>query len=82
MVHALSLRLFPLSEHWNYFGMDEALGPVAVSLRRDKLEEEKDLGQQYNYRLIFRTSEVSGAPAFVLRRVESLLHSYFQSAWF
>ena len=65
--------VFPLSEHWNYFGMDEALGPVAVSLRREKLEEEKDLAQQYNYRLIFRTSEVGGAPAFVLHRVESLL---------
>lgn len=47
------------SEHWNYFGIDEALGPVAVSLRREKLEEEKEHGHQYNYRLIFRTSEVS-----------------------
>lgn len=47
------------SDHWNYFGIDEALGPVAVSLRREKLEEDKDHGQQYNYRLIFRTSEVS-----------------------
>lgn len=46
-------------EHWNYFGIDEALGPVAVSLRREKLEEDKEHGQQYNYRLIFRTSEVS-----------------------
>lgn len=49
---------FSTPEHWNYFGIDEALGPVAVSLRREKLEEEKELGQQYNYRLIFRTSEV------------------------
>lgn len=47
------------SEHWNYFGIDESLGPVAVSLRREKLEEDKEHGQQYNYRLIFRTSEVS-----------------------
>lgn len=39
--------------------MDESLGPVAVSLRREKLEEDKEHGQQYNYRLIFRTSEVS-----------------------
>ncbi|CAL8272481.1 unnamed protein product [Merluccius merluccius] len=52
-------KFFYLREHWNYFGMDEALGPVAVSLRREKLEEEKDLGQQYNYRLIFRTSELT-----------------------
>lgn len=48
-----------ISEHWNYFGIDEALGPVAVSLRREKLEEDKEHGQPYNYRLIFRTSEVS-----------------------
>uniref|UniRef100_A0A4W6ETR9 Signal induced proliferation associated 1 like 1 n=1 Tax=Lates calcarifer TaxID=8187 RepID=A0A4W6ETR9_LATCA len=52
-------KFFYLREHWNYFGIDEALGPVAVSLRREKLEEDKEHGQQYNYRLIFRTSEVS-----------------------
>lgn len=45
-------------EHWNYLGVDESLGPVAVSLRREKLEEHKEHGQQYNYRVIFRTSEV------------------------
>lgn len=48
--------LFP--EHWNYLGVDENLGPVAVSLRREKLDEHKEHGQQYNYRVIFRTSEV------------------------
>lgn len=42
--------------------MDESLGPVAVSLRREKLEEDKEHGQQYNYRIIFRTSEVSLLP--------------------
>uniref|UniRef100_A0A665W017 Signal-induced proliferation-associated 1-like protein 1 n=1 Tax=Echeneis naucrates TaxID=173247 RepID=A0A665W017_ECHNA len=52
-------KFFYLREHWNYFGMDEALGPVAVSLRREKLEEDKEQGQQYNYRLIFRTSELT-----------------------
>lgn len=51
----------PFLDHWNYFGIDEALGPVAVSLRREKLDEDKEHGQQYNYRLIFRTSEVSHA---------------------
>lgn len=50
---------FTFSEHWNYFGLDEALGPVAVSIRREKLEDLKEHGQQYNYRIIFRTSEVS-----------------------
>lgn len=61
--------LLPPAEHWNYFGVDEVLGPVAVSLRREKLEEEKDLGQQYNYRLIFRTSEVSSTPALILHSI-------------
>lgn len=56
------------SEHWNYFGIDESLGPVAVSLRREKLEEDKEHGQQYNYRLIFRTSEVSWLPGPPLQR--------------
>ncbi|XP_014066410.2 signal-induced proliferation-associated 1-like protein 1 isoform X1 [Salmo salar] len=52
-------KFFYLREHWNYFGMDEALGPVAVSLRREKQEEHKEHGQQYNYRVIFRTSELT-----------------------
>ena len=34
------------SEHANYFGVDEKLGPVAVSIKREK------------YRIIFRTREV------------------------
>uniref|UniRef100_A0A8C5HLV8 Signal-induced proliferation-associated 1-like protein 1 n=1 Tax=Gouania willdenowi TaxID=441366 RepID=A0A8C5HLV8_GOUWI len=52
-------KFFYLREHWNYFGIDDSLGPVAVSLRREKLEEDKEHGQQYNYRLIFRTSELT-----------------------
>ncbi|XP_070402980.1 signal-induced proliferation-associated 1-like protein 1 isoform X1 [Nothobranchius furzeri] len=52
-------KFFYLREHWNYFGIDEALGPVAVSLRREKLEDDKEHGPQYNYRLIFRTSELT-----------------------
>ncbi|XP_042201354.1 signal-induced proliferation-associated 1-like protein 3 isoform X2 [Callorhinchus milii] len=45
-------------EHWNYFGVDEKLGPVALSIRREKLEDSKEHGPQYNYRIIFRTSEL------------------------
>lgn len=48
-------------EHWNYFGADENLGPVAVSIRREKPEEIKENGSQFSYRIIFRTSEVSDA---------------------
>ncbi|XP_024861275.1 signal-induced proliferation-associated 1-like protein 1 isoform X2 [Kryptolebias marmoratus] len=51
-------KFFYLRDHWNYFGVDEALGPSAVSLRREKLEDDKEHGSQYNYRLIFRTSEL------------------------
>lgn len=57
--HTLCLLPDTLAEHWNYFGMDEMLGPVAISIRREKLEDHKEHGQQYNYRIIFRTSEVS-----------------------
>ncbi|XP_022518991.2 signal-induced proliferation-associated 1-like protein 1 isoform X2 [Astyanax mexicanus] len=52
-------KYFYLREHWNYLGVDETLGPVAVSLRREKLEDHKDHGPQYNYRVIFRTSELT-----------------------
>ncbi|XP_041850512.1 signal-induced proliferation-associated 1-like protein 3 [Melanotaenia boesemani] len=44
-------------EHSNYFGTDDKLGPVAVSIRREKVED-KDLKDQYQYRLIVRTSEL------------------------
>ncbi|XP_055519591.1 signal-induced proliferation-associated 1-like protein 3 isoform X1 [Leucoraja erinacea] len=45
-------------EHWNYFGVDEKLGPVAVSIKREKLEDSKEQTPQYVYRIIFRTSEL------------------------
>ncbi|XP_063287165.1 signal-induced proliferation-associated 1-like protein 3 isoform X3 [Pelobates fuscus] len=45
-------------EHCNYFGVDDKLGPVAVSMKRDKVEDSKDHGPQYQYRIIFRTSEL------------------------
>ncbi|XP_021378162.1 signal-induced proliferation-associated 1-like protein 2 isoform X2 [Mizuhopecten yessoensis] len=51
-------------DHQNYFGIDENLGPVAVSLRREKLDDrENNLGKaeygQYHYRIIFRTSQLT-----------------------
>ncbi|KAM4014514.1 signal-induced proliferation-associated 1-like protein 1 isoform 3-T3 [Anomaloglossus baeobatrachus] len=51
-------KYFYQKEHWNYFGSDDNLGPVAVSIRREKLEDAKENGPQYNYRIIFRTSEL------------------------
>ncbi|XP_029376930.1 signal-induced proliferation-associated 1-like protein 2 isoform X3 [Echeneis naucrates] len=47
-------------EHQNYFGVDDNLGPVAVSIRREKLDEGKERdGMQYNYRVTFRTSQLT-----------------------
>ncbi|XP_075783411.1 signal-induced proliferation-associated 1-like protein 1 isoform X1 [Pelodiscus sinensis] len=51
-------KFFYQKEHWNYFGVDESLGPVAVSIRREKPDEIKENGPLYNYRIIFRTSEL------------------------
>ncbi|XP_074535537.1 signal-induced proliferation-associated 1-like protein 3 [Halichoeres trimaculatus] len=45
-------------EHSNYFGTDDKLGAVAVSIRREKLDDTKDLKDQYQYRLVVRTSEL------------------------
>ncbi|XP_064173409.1 signal-induced proliferation-associated 1-like protein 2 isoform X1 [Anguilla rostrata] len=53
-------KYFYNREHQNYFGVDENLGPVAVSIRREKLDDGKDKeGAQYNYRVTFRTSELT-----------------------
>uniref|UniRef100_UPI00398E61E1 signal-induced proliferation-associated 1-like protein 1 isoform X3 n=1 Tax=Pristiophorus japonicus TaxID=55135 RepID=UPI00398E61E1 len=52
-------KYFHQKEHSNYFGVDENLGPVAVSIRREKLEDSKEHGPQYNYRIILRTSELT-----------------------
>ncbi|XP_064343943.1 signal-induced proliferation-associated 1-like protein 2 isoform X1 [Camelus dromedarius] len=53
-------KFFYGKEHQNYFGMDENLGPVAVSIRREKVEDPKEKeGSQFNYRVAFRTSELT-----------------------
>lgn len=56
--------IFTLIDHQNFFGIDENFGPVAISIRREKLEDrENKLGKaeygQYQHRIIFRTSAVS-----------------------
>ncbi|KAI4555610.1 hypothetical protein MJG53_019300 [Ovis ammon polii x Ovis aries] len=49
-------KFFYGKEHQNYFGIDESLGPVAVSVRREKVEDPKEKeGPQFNYRVVFRT---------------------------
>lgn len=62
MLDAFLIRTFLCltpPEHQNYFGVDDNLGPVAVSIRRERLDDgkEKD-GMQFNYRVTFRTSQV------------------------
>ncbi|KAJ6664673.1 hypothetical protein lerEdw1_006246 [Lerista edwardsae] len=53
-------KFFYGKEHQNYFGIDENLGPVAVSIRREKFEDAKEKeGSQFNYRVVFRTSELT-----------------------
>jgi hypothetical protein len=57
------------ADHQNWFGMDENLGPVAVSIRRERIERQNDPdaansssappSHAYHYRLLIRTSEVS-----------------------
>ena len=55
------------TEHQNLFGVDENLGPVAVSLRREKVPDSatEPAGRSdardswlYQYRIIVRTGEV------------------------
>uniref|UniRef100_A0A669EZT6 Signal induced proliferation associated 1 like 2 n=1 Tax=Oreochromis niloticus TaxID=8128 RepID=A0A669EZT6_ORENI len=53
-------KFFYGREHQNYFGVDDNLGPVAVSIRREKLDDGRDKeGTQYNYRVTFRTSQLT-----------------------
>lgn len=62
---------FCAKEHQNYFGIDENLGPVAVSIRREKVEDPKEKeGSQFNYRIVFRTSEVNIISVILQRRAD------------
>ncbi|XP_029704321.1 signal-induced proliferation-associated 1-like protein 1 [Takifugu rubripes] len=49
-------KYFYMKEHQNFFGIDDRLGPVAISFRRE--EKEGSSGAQYNCRIIFRTTEM------------------------
>lgn len=55
---------FSVTEHQNFFGVDDNLGPVAISIKREKLDERgnnlrKSEAGLYQYRVILRSSEVS-----------------------
>lgn len=50
-------KYFYGKEHQNFFGLDEALGPVAVSLRREE-KESSGGGTLHSYRIIVRTTQL------------------------
>ncbi|KAJ8250720.1 hypothetical protein COCON_G00226420 [Conger conger] len=59
-------KYFYGKEHQNYFGVDENLGPVALSIRRERLEDGRNKEAQYAYRITFRTSELASLRGAVL----------------
>jgi len=52
---------FIFTEHENWFGSDEVLGPLAISIRKELMEtsHENLKEKRYLYRLIVRSTEVS-----------------------
>ncbi|XP_041468713.1 signal-induced proliferation-associated 1-like protein 1 isoform X4 [Lytechinus variegatus] len=59
-------KYFYKHEHQNYFGVDDFLGPLAVSIRRERVEEQespvensKDHNMRYRYRILLRSSELT-----------------------
>ncbi|XP_040826648.1 signal-induced proliferation-associated protein 1 isoform X1 [Ochotona curzoniae] len=50
-------KYFYGKEHQNFFGLDEVLGPVAVSLRREE-KESGGGGSLHSYRVIVRTTKL------------------------
>ncbi|XP_067831706.1 signal-induced proliferation-associated 1-like protein 2 isoform X2 [Heptranchias perlo] len=59
-------KYFSGKEHQNFFGSDESLGPVAVSLRREDKDKDAGSSSQYNYRIIVRTTELRTLRASIL----------------
>ncbi|XP_030745763.1 signal-induced proliferation-associated 1-like protein 1 isoform X1 [Sitophilus oryzae] len=61
---------FANHEHQNWFGTDEQLGPVAISIRREKvIHPDNQLTTtltQYQYRILIRTSELQTLRGAVL----------------
>ena len=53
-------NFFSGTDHQNYFGIDDNIGPIAISLRREKLLDRpsQETSPCYQHRFIIRTSEV------------------------
>lgn len=67
---------FLQTDHQNWFGMDEQLGPVAVSIKREKLNVNNENHPQYQYRLVIRTSELLTLRGSVLEEaIPNLKHA-------
>ena len=54
-----------LTDHQNFFGVDENIGPVAISLKRERIPDEiaefygiMGSAPKYQHRVIVRTSQV------------------------
>ena len=74
-VFNLDLFLVPPPEHQNYFGVDDNLGPVAVSIRRERLDDGREKeGMQFNHRVTFRTSQVTLTHGRVLCLLPNVLN--------
>lgn len=64
-----------VADHQNFFGNDDNLGPLAISIRREKVDAEErtnHLGKPdygfYQYRIICRTSEVGSCLCLIKGR--------------
>lgn len=69
-----------MTEHQNWFGMDEELGPVAISIRREKVPHQEGHTSsslmQHHYRIIIRTSELSTLRGAILEdAIPNIKHS-------
>lgn len=63
-------------EYVNYFGVDEKLGLVVVSIKWEKLEDYKEYGFQYQYRIIFWICEFIILWGFILEDVMFIVIKY------
>ncbi len=78
--HTPTLHTLTHTEHQNFFGVDETLGPIAISLKRERVPYETcdfynihptpgnnvTVLPKYKWRIIFRTSQVSIYTVYIL----------------
>ncbi|CAG0881328.1 unnamed protein product [Darwinula stevensoni] len=78
-------KYFYGEDHQNWFGLDESLGPVAISFKREPIEELPSTNQtkaiscssiQYQYRLLVRTSELMTLRGTILEEALPSIRAY------